>query len=322
MTDIDFASAQFRLAKIFHPHANRRIREIIDTNTRFVHYTSANAAMEILKTKTFWMRKTSCMNDFMEVQYGLNCLNNAYRGEVWKKLRKTLNSIIKGISDEIDNLFENLLPYLQSDIYIACFSEHLDDEDRHGRLSMWRAYSESTGVAFVLNNAPFLSEFAPLKVYTSPVAYFDNSNFQIEFERVVSNIEANRSFLLNLERNELVDRVLNALKFAALCIKHPGFKEEKEWRVIYIPSMEKSEHLEKGIKVIDGTPQPIYKIPLKNVPNEGIGGIEIPEILDRIIIGPTEFPDAIQEGFVDLLTDAGVADPEHRVWLTGIPLRH
>lgn len=322
MTDIDVASDQLRLLNIFHPHAMGKISAVNGKSTRFVHYTSASAAMKILQTKKFWMRKTSCMNDFMEVEHGLRCLNTAYNGEAGERLKATLNSIFNGIANEIEELFRGWAPILQTDTYIACFSEHADTEDMHGRLSMWRAYSESTGVALVVNNAPFQGGFLPLKVYASPVAYLDDTNFRIEFERVVNRIEENKNFIRQLGWEAVRFHVFNAFKFAALCTKHPGFIEENEWRVIYSPTMEQSVHLKKNIEVIQGAPQPVYKIPLKNIHEEGIGGIEIPEILYRIIIGPTEYSAAIREAFVTLLADAGVEDPENRVWVSGLPLRH
>lgn len=320
MTGIEFETD--KLMNIFHPYAMDKMNELQENNTRLVHYTSASAAMEILTTQTFWMRKTSCMNDFMEVKQGLDCYNEVYRGETGQKLQAALNSIFEGITDQIENLFRDWSPALQTNAYIACFSEHPDTEDKNGRLSMWRAYSDSTGVALVFSNGPFLSGFAPMQVYSSPVAYLDDVNFRMEFERVVNNIEENRGILRSLGREMLLINVFNAFKFAVLCTKHPGFLEENEWRLIYTPTAEKQDRLKKDIEVLGGRPQPVYKIPLENLPDEGLVGIEIPEVLDRVLIGPTEYPVATREAFVTLLADAGVEDPADRVWVTGIPLRH
>jgi len=109
--------------------------------------------------------------------------------------------------------------------------------------------------------------------------------------------------------------------FGVVCTKHPGFAEEREWRVVYSPSMYPSNHLIRAIEVIQGVPQPVYKIPLKNIPEEGLVGAEIPELLDRIIIGPTQYRLAIWEAFMDLLRQAGVADPAKKIVLSNIPLR-
>jgi hypothetical protein len=77
----------------------------------------------------------------------------------------------------------------------------------------------------------------------------------------------------------------------------------------------------KEIQVIAGTPQPIYKIPLKDIPDEGFVGVEIPALLDRIIIGPTQYPWAVYEAFVELLADADVKEPTSKVFVSDIPLR-
>ena len=321
IASMEITPDQIRLAGIFQPYAVERQNIVQSSGTRFVHYTRADAAMSIIKTKTVWMRKTSCMNDFMEVEHGLECLAGAYRGEAGNRLKAALNDIFGGVSDEIEKLFNGWEPHFRTDTYIMCLSEHLDAEDSFGRLSMWRVFSGTTGIALVLNNTPFFSSSNALKAYTSPVAYLDDEAFQQELIKVADGIKANADFVQAQGREAVIAYVFHAFKFAALCTKHPGFQEEKEWRVIYTPTMEKSSHLVKEIQVIGGTPQLVYKIPLRNVPEEGLIGVEIPELLERIIIGPTEYPSAMREAFETLLADAGVDDPVNRIRVSDIPLR-
>jgi hypothetical protein len=45
------------------------------------------------------------------------------------------------------------------------------------------------------------------------------------------------------------------------------------------------------------------------------------QLIDRIIIGPTEFPEAIKEAFTDILANSGVSSPEAKVVVSDIPLR-
>jgi hypothetical protein len=93
------------------------------------------------------------MNDFMEVQHGLNCLYKTYRdSDHGKTFKEALNGIFEGITGEIEALFDSWTPHLQTNTYLACVSEHESSEDTFGRLSMWRAYSESTGVGLVMNS--------------------------------------------------------------------------------------------------------------------------------------------------------------------------
>src|ERR1700737_472954 len=61
---------QERFARILFPHASEQYRRVRKTGTRFVHYTNASAAMGILRSKTIWMRASSCMNDVSEVRLG------------------------------------------------------------------------------------------------------------------------------------------------------------------------------------------------------------------------------------------------------------
>jgi len=195
--------------------------------------------------------------------------------------------------------------------------------DSFGRLSMWRAYGGTNGVALVMNNAPF-QDSAPsdvLKIYGSPVAYFEGKEFMERFGEIVKSIENEADFLKRRDRDEIKARIFKMLAFGAVCTKHPGFAEEVEWRVIHFPWWEKSVHVIKEIVVIQCVPQPVYKIPLTDIPEKGLHGITIPALIDRIIIGPTRDPLAMREAFIDLLGQSGVDQPGNKVFVSDIPLR-
>lgn len=70
-----------------------------------------------------------------------------------------------------------------------------------------------------------------------------------------------------------------------------------------------------------GHPQRVYQLPLiEPDPNAPIG-IEIPALLNRVILGPSEYPEALRDAFVELLTTAGLANAEEHVVCSGIPIR-
>jgi hypothetical protein len=312
---------QERFARIFFPHTYEEYFRILKAGTRFVHYTNANAAMDILRSKTIWMRNSSCMNDVSEVRYGLERLWNTYRDtESGKRFRLVLNKIFAGFSDEIEKLFNDWTPQFLTNTYLTCLSEHQDDEDEHGRLSMWRAYGETTGVALVIKNSVLLNPADGLGAYSSPVAYLNDRQFEERFSQVVNNIGSETEFLRAQGREEIINRIFHMLRFAALSTKHPGFAEEKEWRVLFEPTLQKSEWITSEIIALNGVPQPVYKLPLDNIAKVGLVA-RIPELLDRIIVGPTQFPFALGAAFQQLLTDAGIADADNRISLSRIPLR-
>ena len=303
---------QKHLEQIFHPYAAEQQAAAFDRQIRFVHYTRAETAMSILKSKQIWMRKSMCMNDFMEVQYGLNHLFETYhRSDVGNKFKSLLDYLFKGLRTEIESLFDSWTWHLRTDTYFTCVSEHKPEEDPFGRLSMWRAYGGMSGVAIVMNNTPFQDSTPSdvLKIYGSPVAYFEGKKFVKKFGEAVNSIESEADLLRHRDRNEIKARIFKMLAFGAVCTKHPGFGEEVEWRVIHFPWWENSAHLNKEIEVVQSVPQPVYKIPLIDIPEKGLHGMTIPSLIDHIIIGPTRDPLAMREAFISLLDEAGVEQP-------------
>jgi hypothetical protein len=260
------------------------------------------------------------MNDFMEVEHGFECLNAAYKKHKADFLA-AIEGIYSGFSGKLESLFNGWLPHFRSDTYITSFSEHDDDEDSIGRLSMWRAYGQEAGVAIIMRNGPFVRPTDALKAYASPVAYLTSSSFEQEFLKLLSGIRENIELLRTLGETSVLHHVFSNFRAAVLCTKHPGFREEREWRIIYSHTFSRSERILEEIVAVDETPQSICKIPLIDVPSEGLFGIEIPTLIDRVIIGPARFPFAIRDAFVALLSSAGMSDAAKRVIVSDIPLR-
>lgn len=316
-----FSEEDIKLYEIFHPYMFKKVMVAHRKNMRFVHYTRAESALSMLRNREVWMRKSSCMNDFMEVEHGLNCLVATYNGAVGKKFQSNLEELFPGFCKEFQDLFNAWIPHFKQNTYLTSISEHADTEDRYGRLSMWRAYGSGTGVCIVLNNRVLLEPSDALKAYTSPVAYLGDEESTKEFKFVSKNIKRNAELLFGVGRSTVLNWIFQMFKFAALCTKHPGFKEELEWRIVYSPTIENSEKLEKATVVLGGIPQQIYKIPLRNFPDEGFFGAEPSELVNRIIIGPTDYAPAMREAFIEALSNAGVESPAACVVISDIPLR-
>ncbi len=210
---------QKRLFGIFHPHAAIKQAIAFSNGTRFAYYTRAETAACILKNKQIWMRKSMCMNDFSEVQHGLNCLYAAYRSEIGNRFRSVLDRLFDGLRSEIEELFNGWTGHMRTDTYLTCVSEHKVKEDILGRLSMWRAYGGTNGVALVMNNASFQATEPSdvLKIYASPVAYFDEKEFAEKFEEVVNKIENEVDFLKQQGREEIRSRIFG--KTRPICSK-------------------------------------------------------------------------------------------------------
>ena len=104
-------------------------------------------------------------------------------------------------------------------------------------------------------------------------------------------------------------------------MKHEGFVEEREWRVIYTPQLRPSPLMESCIEVIGGTPQIIYKLPLDERKSDQLASLDMPKIFDRLIIGPSQYSWPMFEAFARELAAMGVEKPESRICISGIPIR-
>ncbi len=314
--------ASLDLMQIFLPRAVSAVDRIKREKLRLVHYTSAEVALSIIRHKKFWMRKTSTMNDFMEVEHGAQCIEAALRSSAGVRLKAALNEISTSIFQRADDEFFNgWQPAFRYGTYLACVSEHLPSEDKIGRLSMWRAYGGNAGVALVLKNDAFVSESDVLKIYTSPVEYLDKDGYEELLAEVASNVEKNLNHLKSIDPDDIYSHLFHMLRFSMLSSKHPGFLEEKEWRVIYTPDYDRSEVVALDVEVVKGIPQLVAKVPLNDRPEEGLVGMSLEHIIERIIIGPCDTPHVIYEALVSEMQAAGIPNSQEKVVISSIPLR-
>lgn len=289
----------------------------------FAYYTTAETAFRILKNEEIWMRSTMTMNDFSEVTHGLDCVHQVLNSKAGEDFSSALDDLFPSASQEVKRHFSAWSPVFSHDTFIACFSEHHADEDHFGRLSMWRAYGASAGIALVLNVGAMFAETTALAAYSSPVAYMRKEDLETELNRVAVRIRENKAFVQAMGQHRVVGTALTMLRFAAVCTKHPGFKEEREWRVIASPEMQSSPLLPCEIEVVRGVPQPVLKLKLQDQPDLGLVGLDLKSLVNRVIIGPCEYPAVVHQALRRLLLDKGFSDNDivERVFVSDIPLR-
>ncbi|OSJ31967.1 DUF2971 domain-containing protein [Bradyrhizobium japonicum] len=315
-SDIDLAR---KVGRIFMPHAWKRRDEFQKAEGRYVHYTSAEAGLNIIRSKSIWMRNTTCMADYSEVQHGFAKLQSE---DMLKGLLRWLDVELNGLGREAASLFDQWWNDTRFGTFIASISEHEASEDLHGRLSMWRAFGgQSARVAFVLKIPENPTVGLLLNLFISPVAYFRDNQLSTEISAVLQNVRESLEFLKLVDRKVLVGALFIMLVSASVCLKHEGFHEEKEWRIVYNPKRAHSDFMKSSIESVGGVPQLVYKIPIGGGPPDGLSEINIGALLDRLIIGPTQYSWAMYEAFVAALKDAGVEKAEEKVFVSGIPIR-
>ena len=310
-----------RLTEIFSPTFRHQLHELRKTNKRLVHYTTAENAVRIIQNEEVWLRSTRTMNDYSEIQHGYDCMVEALNNEHGSVFRQELDKLLPGVFEEAATQAENWAQTIRLNSYITCLSVHCNDEDEDGRLSMWRAYGGTTSVALVLNNKAFVGSTMELGAFSSGVDYISAPGLTARMRMLGDGLKEHSEFLGSCEKPQLIQALFMMFAATMLCTKHPGFAEELEWRVFHIPGLYGPGRLVRSVECIRGIPQLIYKVPLKNFDGVDPIGNAIPDLLDRVIIGPTEYPWVIREALVALLEDKQVANASDKVWVSGIPLR-
>jgi hypothetical protein len=264
-----------RLEGIFMPHAHRQRTKAYEDakefgngtdkqDLRIVHYTSAKAALNIIQTKRIWMRNTTCMDDYLEVELGMSILNKYFAKESNKRaFKEALDKSAPGCALKAIERFRDQWNTLRRSIYVTSASEHAQKEDVHGRLSMWRGFGGTTSrVGLVLRIPRYSASAGALKLLFSPVAYLSEPVAHGILDEVTQKIADNCDFLRSVPSETLTLYAFYMFLACAVCVKHEGFQEEREWRAIYTPTLNWSELVETSTEVPNGIPQIVYKLPL------------------------------------------------------------
>jgi hypothetical protein len=268
------------------------------------------------------MRNTQCMSDYREVTHGYQMLIEAKDklGEVIA----ALDAIAPNAGNAAVEAFDKVMHNIRFSTYVASFSEHGPDDEPYGKLSMWRAFGNSPGgrVALVFSVPWFTGAALALKVIFSPVAYPKKEDVSADLDTVIRSITERADFVREFPPQTLTGMIFAMLLGAVTCIKHGGFFEEREWRVIYSPLIQgmHSPLIEEETVTIHGIPQLVQKLPIDaRVP--AAAELDIARLFHHLIIGPTQYPMPIAHACIAALEKVGVSDVSKKITISDIPIR-
>jgi hypothetical protein len=309
---------------------------------QFVHYTTTEAALSVIANGEIWLRNSGVMNDYSEIAHGEACLRHSFfeNQEVAARSRCILDTIQEGLHDWAAKRLVESAPMRRAFTYLLSISEHgpvyvgpgvVDEESDYGRLSMWRAYGAKGGVALIFDRKPIIEPVPGLNAFSSPVFYGTPDKFAAEYDATLSLIERRMDEFKKFDPKVVAAELDRFIHFACLGTKHPGFAEEREWRVTYSANPA-SEHIDdeefnqqnrikREFRTVNGLPQRIYKVPFVDYPEEGVQGLTLPAILKRVVIGPTQYPIVIADALHVAMRRAGFTDDQIRISVSQIPLR-
>ena len=307
------------IIEIFRFDQNDLIEQDLNEGYKFAYYTTADIAKKILEKKEVWLRNAHVMNDYSELAYGLGLFENAVSSSSGNKFFAALNSCCMNVDKKILKWYQEWKTSLLMDTFFTCLSLHHPSEDDNGRLSMWRAYGN---VAIVLNNSILVNESSALGVEPLRVNYLSQGEYERHISRMAESIRQHREIIAQAGEPLIERGVYNLFLSTAIGTKHPGFTEEKEYRAYAnLSHLTPSKKIVKKIEDINGVPQEILILPLEHDPEHELFRLDIPSILDHIIVGPTQYPFPVAKAFATLLSEAGIDNAHKKVTVSGIPLR-
>lgn len=309
----------YLLESILMPEASSYAKKAGREDLRLIYYTSAETAQKILESSEIWLRNASIMNDRKEILHGIEMIQTALQSSAGKQLGEMVDQVFPRAWATVNDAIQDQQSDWISETYIACLSEHNEREDKDGRLSMWKSYGN---VAFVIRTDPMEHSTINLGVFSTPALYMGVPEATDRIERLTKELlnTADGCFK-HFNSETFCEFAFEIMRYFAVAIKHPQFREEREVRLYFHPVHRPSPAMEKKIVTVDGVPQPVWALPLRHLPEKGLFGADIPSLLDHIIVGPMENQQICGSALVDLLTAAGVENARKKVVFSDIPLR-
>jgi hypothetical protein len=113
------------------------------------------------------------------------------------------------------------------------------------------------------------------------------------------------------------------LKLFAIFTKHRGFKEEDEWRVVYMRDRDQGQNFDKMFSYWVGPRGVESKLKLKIAAIPGLPetNLTLSTIVERILLGPSLSSPLARGTIFKMLDTLGLSDLKDRIKASSIPLR-
>jgi hypothetical protein len=282
-----------QIAELFKIHSfpdeDKELQTIASGEITLTHYTSADAAYNIISSEKIFLGDARFTNDFSEINYGSQLFLHAFREKYLHLYKELFDKIDPNLFSEFDQIFSQNIANLLFNNYIFCLCGHdsLTTEHRlHGKLSMWRAYGGKSGVCFYFNEN--ISKIELPNSTFSKVNYWSYNDLEYEMSRFYSSLNV-KKHLNPSNKSIFLDQVVNKFKNDLAFIKNPSFKEENEWRLLCFPDEHNDREYNVDNVILRNTPQMVVSIPFCEKYKTSFN-----EILSHIVIGPSPNQQLVQ----------------------------
>lgn len=288
------------------------------TPTYFAHYTNKVALLSILQNQEIWLKKTSEMNDISEVKHGVELIKGYFFSKA-DKFWKTIDNTHYALASQIKSDFQEWLEDLYSETYITCLTEFSNSEPS-GRLSMWRGYGNNEAVAMVISNKFLDYTNNPYGIIATPAFYYSNQQVEAFFQSFDAIAQQYQQLLRQNSREVVKSAILSMLKTMAFAFKHPGFSEEREWRIVYRPNEKNLKNLTRPDAKFCKAQTNYYTLPLGTKSSGDLQQLSFESLIYQVIVGPSRIESQTYQQ-LELFLKKMSYNSENLLRYSGIPYR-
>lgn len=317
------------VADAFMPYAAAKLKLVRESDLSFAHYTTAESAAKIIQSKSFFLRSPRLMNDWSEIRHGRECWKAMWEGQAGETLRDTLDSVDPSIVAEFEKIADVVKEVILDTGFLGSVSEHDMATDSHGRLSMWRAYGATSGVALVLNKAGFTGSSVTTNLLSAPVQYVTPDEYATYMLSVADGIKRVLPLYRQIPQQQQHLMLLMVYIFSLVSLKHKGFSEEREWRILHLPMLSdyglvnapSPSQISKPILTLGGQPQRVAVLHFEGLAAGGLPALAPNLLIEGVTVGPAAFPVVTGDALEALMTDSGILNAKDRIGYSLIPVR-
>lgn len=190
---------------------------------------------------------------------------------------------------------------------------------------MWRGYGANGQGAALVFDTSFVS------VVPGSPFLITKVNYASSLERTSWINEAIHDCVQDLSHTGLNDEsirdaawsLFNVMLIYSVSSKHPGFREEQEWRVVYLHDRDVHKLFQGSKSYIRRahTIEPKLRFPIKPLSIESSAVWSFDTILARIVLGPSHANALARKSAQRMLELLGKSHFADRIWVSEIPYR-
>jgi len=274
------------------------------------HYTDAAGLQGILSSGKIRATHVAHLNDPTEIVHGEELVSLFARNLKWPEEYVHGNAALRKFADEWPTSRVSAL----TDAFVASFCA-----DDGNRLSQWRGYG-GAGLGYSIGfRRVSIAQKEPVRLFKVTYQTYQpgaNVNKLDEAFRTILRV-VERDVSRGIPADEAIAKscheMIRRASLAALRLKHDGFKEEQEWRLIAAGDFENSP-----VSRPDFRPAARGLIPYVEVDLRDESG-RLP--LRKIFVGPAHNAQSSVKAVQGLLKSRGYPDADELVEASGIPFR-